>query len=257
MTASRALAFGSVAERYERFRPGYPVEVFDAVVEASDSGVRTALEVGAGTGKATRLFAGRGIAVTAVEPDPAMGAILRRTTAGLPVTVLPVPFEDVGAEPQVDLLYSAAAWHWTDPGTRWWRAARLLPAGGIFACLGGPVQFADDNLEARWDAVRAQVVDDESVPGATDGGDGRAWPENELRASVWFDDVSHADLTQHDTMAADDLIGLTSTVSSFVVLDEQVRADLLRRLRALLPEQVDVRRDLVVHRAVRNRVPVD
>jgi len=82
-------------------------------------------------------------------------------------------------------------------------------------------------------------------------------PENELRASVWFDDVSHADLTQHDTMAADDLIGLTSTVSSFVVLDEQVRADLLRRLRALLPEQVDVRRDLVVHRAVRNRVPVD
>ncbi|MEU9109242.1 class I SAM-dependent methyltransferase [Streptomyces xanthophaeus] len=34
--------------------------------------VRTALEIGAGTGKATRLFARDGIAVTATEPDRAM-----------------------------------------------------------------------------------------------------------------------------------------------------------------------------------------
>lgn len=257
MTAPRALAFGSVAERYERFRPGYPPEVVDAVLGASGAhGLRTALEVGAGTGKATRLFTTRGIAVTAVEPDPAMSAILRRTTADLPVEVLQVPFEDLDGGPRVDLLYSAAAWHWTDPGTRWPRAARLLRPGGVFACLGGPVQLADQELEARWDAVRAEVIEDESVPGADGGDDGRVWPENELRAAVWFDEVTLADLTQHSRMAADDLIGLISTVSAFVVLDEHVRTDLLRRLRSVLPEEVDVRRDLVVHRALRNQRPV-
>ena len=257
MTAPRALSFGSVAERYEQFRPGYPGEVADTVLGPSAvHGVRTALEVGAGTGKATRLFAGRGIAVTAVEPDPAMAAVLLRTTAGLPVEVLQVPFEDLLSRPRVDLLYSAAAWHWTDPATRWKRAARLLPPGGIFACMGGPVQFADGDLEARWDAVRAEVIDDESVPGAEGGDDAHAWPENELRASAWFDDVTRTDLTQHHPMAADDLIGLVSTVSAFVVLDAHPRTDLLRRLRALLPEQVEVRRELVVHRALRNERPV-
>ncbi len=56
--------------------------------------VRTAVEVGAGTGKATRLFAGRGVAVTALEPDPDMLSVLQRTTAGLPVIAVRVEFEE-------------------------------------------------------------------------------------------------------------------------------------------------------------------
>jgi trans-aconitate methyltransferase len=68
----RALSFGVVAEAYERFRPAYPVELFDMVMACAGRPVRTALEIGAGTGKATRLFAQRGVTVTAVEPDGAM-----------------------------------------------------------------------------------------------------------------------------------------------------------------------------------------
>src|SRR5690349_24247882 len=68
----RALSFGVVAEAYERFRPAYPVELFDMVMAYAGQPVRTALEIGAGTGKATRLFAQRGVTVTAVEPDGAM-----------------------------------------------------------------------------------------------------------------------------------------------------------------------------------------
>ncbi|MGW1675046.1 hypothetical protein [Streptomyces sp. NPDC002324] len=55
--SGRALSFGVVAEAYERFRPGYPVELFDMVMAYAGHPVRTALEIGAGTGKATRLFA--------------------------------------------------------------------------------------------------------------------------------------------------------------------------------------------------------
>ncbi|MFC7221014.1 hypothetical protein ACFQLX_23065 [Streptomyces polyrhachis] len=58
--SDRALRFGARAEAYERFRPGYPAEVFDAVAAYAGRPVRTALEIGVGTGKATRLFAGRG-----------------------------------------------------------------------------------------------------------------------------------------------------------------------------------------------------
>ncbi|MBO0871565.1 MAG: SAM-dependent methyltransferase, partial [Micromonosporaceae bacterium] len=60
--SDRALSFGAVAEAYERFRPAYPVELVDTVLRYATRPVRTALEIGAGTGKATRLFAQRGIA---------------------------------------------------------------------------------------------------------------------------------------------------------------------------------------------------
>src|SRR4051812_6761262 len=76
--AGRALRFGGVAEAYERFRPGYPVEIVDVVTTYASQPIRTALEIGAGTGKATRLFAQPGVMVTASEPDPAMLDELRK-----------------------------------------------------------------------------------------------------------------------------------------------------------------------------------
>src|SRR3954454_8565176 len=92
--SGRALSFGARAEAYERFRPGYPVALFDLVMTYAGRPVRTALEIGAGTGKATRLFAGRGVTVTATEPDAAMLAELRKH---VPATVSTVhaAFEDL------------------------------------------------------------------------------------------------------------------------------------------------------------------
>ena len=76
--SDRALSFGARAEAYERFRPGYPAELFDRVIAYAGRPVRSALEIGAGTGKATRVLAARGVAVTATEPDGAMLAELRK-----------------------------------------------------------------------------------------------------------------------------------------------------------------------------------
>ena len=58
--------------------PGYPDELVDEVVTYAGRPVCTALEIGAGTGKATRMFARRGISVTATDPDAAMLTELRK-----------------------------------------------------------------------------------------------------------------------------------------------------------------------------------
>ncbi|MET7507388.1 hypothetical protein [Streptomyces albidoflavus] len=50
--AERAVSFGATAAAYERFRPGYPAELLDLVTAYAGRPVRTALEIGAGTGKA-------------------------------------------------------------------------------------------------------------------------------------------------------------------------------------------------------------
>ena len=70
MDRTPRLVFGQVAERYERVRPSYPQALVDEVVELAVGG--PALEVGAGTGKATVMFARRGLTVHAVEPSAEM-----------------------------------------------------------------------------------------------------------------------------------------------------------------------------------------
>ncbi len=90
----RALSFGSTASAYERFRPGYPDDLVDAVLAYAGRPVGSALEIGAGTGKATRLFAARGITMTATEPDPAMLRELRKHVPAT-VTTVQAPFEEL------------------------------------------------------------------------------------------------------------------------------------------------------------------
>ena len=111
-----------MASTYETFRPGYLDELVDEVLAHAGRPLRTALEIGAGTGKATRAFARRGIAVTATDPDPAMLAELRRHVPPSVVTVA-AAFEDLPSHADYDLVFAAAALHWTEPQDRWPRVA--------------------------------------------------------------------------------------------------------------------------------------
>jgi trans-aconitate methyltransferase len=159
----RALSFGAIAEAYERFRPGYPAELFDLVITYAGQPVRTALEIGAGTGKATRLFAQRGVTVTATEPDGAMLAELRKHVPGNVKTVQ-AAFEDLPPGGSYGLVYAAAALHWTNPEGRWPRVAALLEAGGVFASFGGPAQLADPAVAEAVRAARAPFLASDEVP---------------------------------------------------------------------------------------------
>jgi SAM-dependent methyltransferase len=121
----RALSFGSVAATYERFRPGYPDQLVDTVLAYAGTPVRTALEIGAGTGtgKATRVFAARGIAVTATDPDAAMLAELRRHVPST-VTTRQASFEELPTSRAYDLVFAAASLHWTSPAAERRRVRR-------------------------------------------------------------------------------------------------------------------------------------
>ena len=64
MTRSQRLVFGEVAQQYDEARPSYPAEVFDFVMSYGALKVGDdALEIGAGTGKATEKFIARGLHV--------------------------------------------------------------------------------------------------------------------------------------------------------------------------------------------------
>ena len=138
----RGRTFDEVAEIYHRVRPSYPDELFaDVAAITGLDGESSVLEVGCGTGQATRSLARLGWAVTAVEPGRAMAALARERLAALPnVTIETSTFEewqDNGR--RFDLLVAAASWHWIDPTVGWQRAHDLLRPGGWMALLGNVV----------------------------------------------------------------------------------------------------------------------
>lgn len=226
------MSFGSVALEYERYRPSYPLGLVDAVEQYAGRPIRSALEVGAGTGKATRLIASRGIDVTALEPDPEMAQVLRTTTRGLPVEPVVTTFEDFRSTQRFDLVYAAAAWHWTDPSSRWEHAVERLSPGGVLALFGRPAGLTDPDQLAAVDAIEKQVltVDEPSL---------HPWSVEEM-ASAGLVDVVQQDLPCLVTTTATDFLGRLGTVSAYLMLSPRARADALHRIRAVLPARFDL-----------------
>lgn len=254
--SSRALSFGAMAPAYERFRPGYPPELFDLVMSYAGRPVATALEIGAGTGKATRLFAARGVAVTATEPDPAMLAELVKHVPSS-VTAVRARFEDLRPAERYGLVYAAAALHWTTPEGRWPRMAALLEPGGVFASCGGPVELADPAVRDAVHAARAPFLDSDEIPSpdGTPPEQDMQWPGTELQRSPWFADVRQLVIERRLTMSARDFVGHLSTISAYLQLPVADREQAFAAIMRVLPPTVEIAADITVHLARRRREP--
>lgn len=263
---SRATSFGTAAWDYERYRPSYPESIADLAlaglpIHSAVTGPLRVLESGAGTGKATRLFAPRGLDLTVVEPDRQMRAVLQDV---VPKAAAPGQLRLVGStieelppelrSPPYDVLYAAASWHWVDQDTRWHRAAALLRPRGVFVSFGGGIEPEDVELAQAVERLRpnvppARARGPEEAMAAPRGQ--LSWPGSDLLASPWFTDVEEHALPVIRTWPADDYVGLLSTVSAFRIIPAAERDERLARIRALLPDLVQVVHDVVVHRAAR------
>jgi SAM-dependent methyltransferase len=134
--------FNEVPELYDRVRPRYPDELFAdlATITGMDE-TSSVLEVGCGTGQATRSLAALGCSVTAVEPGAGMAALARQRIATFRnVEVEKSTFEEWDDRGRrFDVLVAASAWHWVDPSVGWRRAHDVLCPGGWMALLGNVV----------------------------------------------------------------------------------------------------------------------
>ncbi|MGW7210529.1 methyltransferase domain-containing protein [Streptomyces sp. NPDC054837] len=173
--------FNDVPELYDRVRPGYPDELFADLAAVTGMGAQsTVLEVGCGTGQATRSLAALGYSVTAVEPGADLAALARRRLAAFrDVEVETSTFEawdDRGR--RFDALVAASSWHWVDPSVGWRRAHDVLRPGGWAALLGHVVVRRPEEPE-----VYAETADlhERFSPGNPDWG--RPPLEDEVRAT--------------------------------------------------------------------------
>src|SRR5262245_36762013 len=112
--------FSGLSELYAKHRPGYPAEAIDFIVaRAGLKGGSTLLDVGAGTGISSRLFAARKLSVIRLEPN----ADLRARAEAEPAPEGSSPIRYVGGRAEatglpdrsVDAALAAQAFHWFEP----------------------------------------------------------------------------------------------------------------------------------------------
>lgn len=126
---ARRRSFDEAAEAYDAERPGYPEALFDDLF-AELAGSARVLEIGCGTGKATRSLLARGAHVVGVELGANLAAVARRHFAGAGFEVHVARFEDWEAPGAAfDLAVSAQAYHWVHPEIAGAKIARALRPG--------------------------------------------------------------------------------------------------------------------------------
>ncbi len=134
--ARRAASSGPAAADYARYRPAYRADAVRwclAPLGRDVSSLRV-LDLGAGTGKLTAVLQALGADVTAVEPDAAMLAQLRRelpAVAAAPGSAEAIPRPDAA----FDAVLCAQSLHWFDLSRALPEIARVLVPGGVLGAL--------------------------------------------------------------------------------------------------------------------------
>lgn len=131
--------FGENAAGYQAGRPGYPDALFDLLEERCAIGPASVmLEVGPGTGQATRRLLEFGVArLTAVEPDARLARHLQEELGEVGrgrLELVVSRFESAAlASASFDAVVAASSFHWTDGAVALARVKALLKASGCFA----------------------------------------------------------------------------------------------------------------------------
>jgi SAM-dependent methyltransferase len=213
--AERAASFARVADAYERARPGYPDEAVRWLAGDLPCDV---VDLGAGTGKLTRILAALGHRVTAVEPLPEMLEQLRAAVPGVTAmagTAESIPLPDASA----DVVACAQAFHWFDPEPALAEMGRVLRSGGRIGLV--------------WNVRDERAPWVEELSDAMVGRTGVDRHSGRIERSGLYGQVERARFEHTQDVDREALRELVLSRSYCAVLSEEERAPILGRVDAL------------------------
>jgi SAM-dependent methyltransferase len=243
--------FDHVAQAYDAARPDYPGELFDTLESALGQPLLRArvLDVGAGTGIATRALAGRGADVVAVDPGPVVLSVLRSRSTSRVHPLL----GDGNALPlcdgHFDLVTYAQSFHWTRPERSLPEAARVLHDRGVLA-LWWNLLDTDEQWYDEWSDLAGLLSG-----GAYDRGQADVDYSVPARESGLFQWVRTVDVPWRRSVRVDDFVTDMSSHSYVSAMHAAEQGRLLEGLRAGLrrdqgpdPVEITYRTRLIVAR---------
>jgi SAM-dependent methyltransferase len=223
MTTDPALSFGQAARDYDRFRPPYPAEAVEWAVGTPPPA--RVVDLGAGTGILTRTLLKKGYEAVPVEPDADMRAQLAAATPGatpLAGSAEAVPVADGSA----DAAISGQAYHWFDLDRAHAEAARVLRPGGTFAAI-----WNFRSLDVPWVAALDEII-------RAAGGEEHE-PDPQTFGPL-FEPIERAEFRHEIAMTGDDLVGMMTTRSYYLVAPPAGRRAIEDAVRDLIARHPDL-----------------
>ena len=220
---AKSFSFGTAAQDYDRYRPGPPAAI---VAEVTPAHCEAVLDLGAGTGALTRSLVGRIPAVFAVEPDQRMRDVLTESCPGavaLEGVAEKIPLPDAS----VDAVLVSSAWHWMDPALAIPEIARVLRPAGMLGIIWNRRDTTVPWVSDLEDFRRAATDNDDSVGTAI-----RYYLEEDwLPPGAPFKDIVVSALPWHLDLTRDEICGLLTTFTGYLLATPQEQAEYMRRFR--------------------------
>jgi SAM-dependent methyltransferase len=224
-------------EEYEQGRPGWPPDVLRV---ASVPSAATVLELGAGTGKLTRLLVTHFDCVVAVEPQRAMRRRLMGFCPDVEViegTAERIPLGDAS----VDAVFVAEAFHKFDDENSVHEIARVLRPQGTLTLMwnvpAGPTEPSVDRVEQVVDRVLAEHGLSRQQLGydATDLNTARFASDEWRRAfdASPFEEFHEARLPHCQVLDRDGMVAFVASMGWLADLPDEERLPVLDEIRSL------------------------
>jgi len=189
---------------------------------------KTVADIGAGTGKLTKLLASGGLTVHAVEPNDAMRAIGVKNTSGMSVIWTKGVGEKTGLpESSVHAGFFGSSFNVLDQRAALSEVARILVPKGYFVCMWNHRDLAD-HLQNEIEEIIRQVIPEYNY------GSRREDPTSVINESKLFGGVSHLERTFRVQMSSNDFY---EGWKSHATLERQAGAkfaSVLERIQELL-----------------------
>ena len=235
--------FDTVASTYEKFRPGYVKELYQALFDYIPINENSkVVEVGSGGGQATAPILKTGCYLTAVEYGEHFSQLLKDKFKEYPkFSVITGKFEDTEfAENAFDLVFSASAFHWIPEKIGYEKVFSVLKQGGVFA------RFANHPYRDKGNPALSNTIDDiydeyyykfhnKKRAVLTEYTEEQAQERAMIASKYGFTDIQYALFYRERVFSAKEYIQLLATYSDHIAIEETIR----RKFFAKIEEAID------------------
>ena len=228
--------FDTAAAAYDRWRPTYADALYADLFTASPIGPGSrVLEIGIGTGQATRPVLETGCSLTAVEPGRNLAAFSEEKFCFFQnFQTVTTTFEDFpGENGSFDLIYAATAFHWVKEEIGYEKVFRLLKSGGVFARFANRPcpDPAQSQLNDAIQALYAEYMPGRSKAPPSPFTAAQAESIAAIAGRYGFTDLSCRLYRRKRTFTGEEYTQLLGTYSDHLALKESLRREFFARIR--------------------------